>query len=53
MADGLSRKGEMPLIYMLTLPGPNWWSVVEELHETHEEIKTVKQRVEKGELGGQ
>ena len=53
MADGLSKKGEMPLIYMLTLPSPSWWSVVEELHETHEEIKTLKQRVEKGELGGQ
>ena len=53
VADGLSRKGEMPLIYMLILPSPSWWSVVEELHETHEEIKALKQRVEKRELAGQ
>ena len=38
---------------MLTLPSPSWWSVVEELHETYEEIKALKQKVEKEELGGQ
>ena len=48
MADRLSRKGETSLICMLTLPSPSWWDFVVDLHD---EIKNMKLKAEKGELG--
>ena len=49
-ADGLSRKGKVPIICILTLPIPNWLDSVVELHDTNTEIKSLKAKVEKGEL---
>ena len=51
VADGLSRKGEMSFIYMLTLPSPSWWDMVVELHDAHAVIMGLKLEAEKEELG--
>ena len=46
----MSRKCEVPLISMITLPNSSWWDVVVELHDTYVEIKALKIKAEKGEL---
>ena len=51
VVDGLSRKGETTIICILTPPSPNWWDSVVELHDTNIEIKNLKVKSEKGELG--
>ena len=53
VANGLSRKREEAMIYVLTLPQPSWWDSIMELHETEDGIKELKEKLEKGggELG--
>ena len=53
MADKKSRKGEEVVICILTLPNPNWWDSIVDLHETNTEIKSLKEKTERGELGEQ
>ena len=36
------------MLCVLTLPNPNWWDSVVELHESNEEIKDLEKKVEKG-----
>ena len=50
VTNGFSRKREETIIYIMTLPSPNWWDSIMELHETNNEIKNLKEKAEKGEL---
>ena len=49
----MSRKREVPLISMITLPRSSWWDVVVELHDIHVEIRALKLKADKRELGKQ
>ena len=53
VADGLSRKGGEAVICMMSLPNPDWWDSVVELHEKDVKVKDLKERVERGEVGQQ
>ena len=53
MADGLCRKEEAAIICVLTLPNPNCWDSIMESHDINTEIKSLKEKAEKGELGEQ
>ena len=53
VANRLSRKGEEALICIMTLPNPDWWDSMVELHEKDVKIKDLKEKAEKGEVGKQ